>query len=163
MSITSPETISRPSSLLQQGDRGARQPANSNVNAVRDGEAPVRRGVFGTFMDALHDSRRQQAMYAIHRYRRLIAAPRSLNAGVATTAGTIFDQPKSRINMTTSDDAGISQLNRPTKARTTNGLTWLLLAICVIGFGILHVAGGAIINGAVKPTAEMPPVQLNGD
>ena len=163
MSMTSPETISRHPSLQPLGDSGARQPANSNVNPVHDGEAPARRGVFRIFMDALHDSRRQQAMYAIHRYRRLIAAPRSLNAAVAPTAGNIFDQPKSRINMTANDDASIPLFIRSTKARTTNGLTWWLLAICVIGFGILHVAGGAIINGAVKPTAEMPPVQLNGD
>ena len=60
--------------------------------------------------------------------------------------------------MTTSDDAS----GRPS-GRSTKILTWTLLAVCIIGFGILHIAGGAIINGAVKPSAEMPPVQLHGD
>ena len=158
MSMTQAETVSRHHpSLPPPGDNDTPHPANSND------AAPIRRSVLGTFMDALHDSRRQQALYAIHRYRRLIAAPRSLNAGVAPTAGTIFDQPKSRTNMTTSDDANGLLHERSTKVRTPHVLTWTLIAICVIGFGILHIAGGAIINGAVKPTADMPPVVLHGD
>lgn len=60
--------------------------------------------------------------------------------------------------MTTSDDLR----GRP-NGRSTKLLTWTLIAVCVIGFGILHIVGGAIINGAVKPLAEMPPVQLPGD
>jgi hypothetical protein len=156
--MTQPETVSRHRpSLHLRSDNDPPHPANSN-NA-----APVRRGVLGTFLDALHDSRRQQAFYAIHRYRRLIAAPRSLNADITPTAGTVFEQTKGRINMTTSDDAAGLVQERSTRVRTPHVLTWTLIAICVIGFGILHIAGGAIINGAVKPTAEMPPVVLHGD
>jgi hypothetical protein len=125
--------------------------------------APDRKGRFGPLLDALHDSRRQQASRAIHLYRHLIAAPRSVKAGASQTAARISEQPKGRIKMTTSDDANGQPHSHSMKTLTSNRLTWALIAACVIGFGILHIAGGAIINGAVKPSAEIPPVQLHGD
>lgn len=147
MPITERETIAR-HRLHLQIDSHAPQQSYSN------GDALVRKGLFGRLLDALHDSRRQQAARTIHQYRHLIAAPRSVKTGTPN----IFERPKGNIKMTTSDDANNRQNGHSTKV-----LTWSLIAACVIGFGILHIAGGAIINGAVKPTAEMPPVQLHGD
>lgn len=157
MSVTQPEPIIRRQQFFQP-----------RIDSDTDTANPNCKGPFETLLDALHDSRRRQAARAIHQYRHLIPAPRSVRAGAAQTAANIFEQPKGKAKMTTSDDASSSFFQRSTKVQTTNGpktnrLTWLLLAICVIGFGILHIAGGAIINGAVKPTAEMPPVQLHGD
>ena len=117
----------------------------------------ARKGLFGALLDALHDSRHRQAARVIHQYRHLIAAPRSVKPR-GTQSAVIFEQPKGRTRMTTSDDAS----GRPS-GRSTKILTWTLLAVCIIGFGILHIAGVAIINGAVKPSTEMPPVQLHGD
>ena len=117
-----------------------------------------RKGLFGALLDALHDSRRRQAARVIHQYRHLIAAPRSVKPRGTQAGAAMFEQPKGRTRMTTSDDVS----GRP-NGRSTKLLTWTLLAVCIIGFGILHIAGGAIINGAVKPSAEMPPVQLHGD
>src|SRR6185437_3735018 len=132
-----------------------------------DGDAPRqsepkrdadRRGLLAALLDALHDSRRRQAARVIHQYRHLIAAPRSVKPRGTQASAAIFEQPKGRARMTTSADAP-GQPN----GRSTTLLTWTLLAVCVIGFGILHIAGGAIINGAVKPSTETSPVQLHGD
>jgi hypothetical protein len=174
MPTTERETTARHRQYLHlQIDGHAPQQSESS------GNAPVRNGLFGRLLDALHDSRSQQASRVIHQYRHLIAAPRSVKTGAAN----IFKQPKGNIKMTTSDDADNRQNGHSTKVLTTKGLTskgltskgltskgltskgltWALIAACVIGFGILHIAGGAIINGAVKPPAEMPPVQLHGD
>jgi hypothetical protein len=164
MPTTERETTARHRPYLHlQIDSQAPQQSESS------GDAPVRKGLFGRLLDALHDSRRQQASRVIHQYRHLIAAPRSVKTG----ATNIFEQPKGNIKMTTSDDANNRQNGQSTKVLTSKGLTskgltskgltWALIAACVIGFGILHIAGGAIINGAVKPPAEMPPVQLHGD
>lgn len=152
MPITERETIARHRPHLQIDGRAPQQSESS-------GDAAVRKGPFGRVLDALHDSRRQQAARTIHQYRQLIAAPRSVKAGAAN----IFEQPKGSIKMTTSYDTNNRRSGHSTKVRTTNVLTWALIAACVIGFGILHIAGEAIINGAVRPTAEMPPVQLHGD
>jgi hypothetical protein len=159
MPTTERETTARHRPYLHlQIDGHAPQQSESS------GDAPVRKGLFGRLLDALHDSRSQQASRVIHQYRHLIAAPRSVKTGAAN----IFEQPKGNIKMTTSDDANNRQNGHPakvltSKVRTTKVLTWTLIAACMIGFGILHIAGGAIINGAVKPPAEMPPVQLHGD
>ncbi len=147
MPITERETIAR-HRLHLQIDSHAPQQSYSND------DAPNRKGLFGRVLDALHDSRRQQAARTIHQYRQLIAAPRSVKTGAAN----IFEQPKGNTKMTTSDDANNRQNGHSTKV-----LTWSLIAACIVGFGILHIAGGAIINGGVKPPAEMSPVQLTGD
>ena len=128
-------------------------PQQGEANAVAD-----RKGLFGAVLDALHDSRRRQAARVIHQYRHLIAAPRSVKPRGTRAGASIFEQPKGRTRMTTSDDAA----SRP-NGRSAKLLTWTLITVCIIGFGILHIAGGAIINSAVKPSAEMPPVQLHGD
>jgi hypothetical protein len=149
MAITERETTARHRQYLHlQIDSHAPHQSESS------GDAPVRKGLFGRLLDALQDSRRRQAARTIHQYRHLIAAPRSVKTGAAN----IFEQPKGNTKMTTSDEAN----NRP-NGHSTKVLTWSLIAACIIGFGILHIAGGAIINGAVKPSAEMPPVQLTGD
>jgi len=128
-------------------------PQQSEANGIAD-----RKGLFGAVLDALHGSRRRQAARVIHQYRHLIAAPRSVKPRGTQAGAAMFDQPKGKTGMTTSDDAA----SRP-NGRSTKLMTWTLITVCVIGFGILQIAGGAIINGAVKPSAEMPPVQLHGD
>lgn len=154
MAITERETTARhrPYPHLQIDSHAPHQSESS-------GDAPVRKGLFGRLLEALHHSRRRQAARTIHQYRHLIAAPRSVKTGAAN----IFEQPKGNTKMTTSDDASNRPNGHSTKVLTTKVLTWSLIAACIIGFGILHIAGGAIINGAVKPSAEMPPVQLTGD
>jgi hypothetical protein len=154
MPITERETTARHRQYLHLQIDG-HAPHQSEPN----NDAPVRNGLFGPLLDALHDSRRRQAARAIHQYRHLIAAPRSVKTG----ATSIFEQPKGSIKMTTSDDVNNRQNGQSTKVLTSKGMTWALIAACIIGFGILHIAGGAIINGAVKPSTEMPPVQLTGD
>jgi hypothetical protein len=158
MPMTERETTARHRQYLHLRIDG-HAPHQSESN----GDAPVRNGLFGRLLDALHDSRRRQASRVIHQYRHLIAAPRSVKTGASQTTARIFEQPKGKIKMTTSDDANGQPQSRPMNTLTSNGLTWALIAACVIGFGILHIAGGVIINGAVKPTAEMPPVVLHGD
>src|ERR1700761_4931036 len=156
MSMTEPETIVRQRRPFypRTDSRPSGLPA--------DGTIPGREGLFRSLLTALHDSRRRQALRAIHQYRHLIAAPRSVNAGPLHTAN-IFEQPKGRTRMTTSDDARGRPNGHSTQTLTSRHLTWTLIAICIIGFGILHIAGGAIMNGAVKPSTAMPPVQLTGD
>lgn len=124
---------------------------------------PDRKSLIGSVLEALHDSRGRQASRAIHQYRHLIAAPRSVKTNVSQRATNIFEQPKGRIKMTTSDDANGRHNAPSTSVMTSKNLTWVLIAACVIGFAILHIAGGAMIDGAVKPSTEMPPVQLTGD
>ena len=152
MPITERETTARhrPYPHLQI-DSHAPQQSETNGDVAR-------KGLFGALLDALHDSRRRQAARVIHQYRHLIAAPRSVKPRGTQAGAAMFEQPKGRTRMTTSDDAS----GRP-GGHFTKILTWTLLAVCIIGFGILHIVGGAIINGAVKPSAEMPPVQLPGD
>jgi hypothetical protein len=153
MPMTERETTARHRPYLHFSVNGS-APHQSEPNS----DAPDRKGLFGPLIDALHDSRHRQASRAIHQYRHLIAAPRSVKTDCSQPASNIFEQPKGRIKMTTSDDA-----NGRRNGHSTKVLTWTLIAACIIGFGILHIAGGAIINGAVKPPAEMPPVQLTGD
>jgi hypothetical protein len=166
MSITEREPIIRrypqlqPWSDNEASDRGSIQPPRARLAAVDP--SPDRKGLFGPLLDALHDSRRRQASRAIHQYRHLIAAPRTVKAGPLQNAN-IFEQPKGRIKMTTSEDINGRQNVRSANPLASKYLTWTLIAACVIGFGILHIAGGAMINGAVKPSTEMPPVQLTGD
>jgi hypothetical protein len=148
----------RETTALHRQYPNSRIDGHTTLQSELSDNASDRKGLFRALLDALHDSRRRQASHAIHQYRHLIAAPRSVKTGVVPTAATIFEQPKGRLKMTTSGDA---------RARPSGGsrktLTWTLIAACIIGFGILHIAGGVIINNAVKPTAEMPPVVLHGD
>ncbi len=175
MSMTEPETIVRHRQFRLPNDSCDSSTDGSNADAAKAEQdcksiqmPPIalptgdavhgRKGFLAPLLDALHDSRRQQASRAIHQYRHLIAAPRSLKPAASRIAGADFEPPKGSIKMTTSDDANGRPSGHSTKAMTSmKAMTWALIAACVIGFGILHIAGGAIINGAAKPRAETSP------
>jgi hypothetical protein len=55
-----------------------------------------------------------------------------------------------------------SRVQRPNRSMSRNA--WMLIAVAVVGFGILHVLGGIALLGAssTRPT-ETSPTAIHGD
>ena len=141
MSTAEHDTIIRsPAPFRQRNDSGVL----GQIRTIRAGaEDPVadRKGYFASLLDALHDSRRRQAVRVIHRHRHLLAA-RGLRAAEAIS----------------SDHAGGAT------CRQSNGVfSWALIATVITGFAILYIAAELIANGSAARPAQTSSTSLQGD
>jgi hypothetical protein len=105
------------------------------------------RGYFAYLIDALHASRRLQAARVIRQHRHLIHEQRGQVAGQKAETKSREDQTP-RIAPEAEPVAG-----KPGVAMSTRAI--LLMAIAIVGFGILHaVADGALRHAAAPQSTE---------
>ena len=131
------------------------EPHEFGTGSARNaGIAPSRKSYLAVLLDALHESRRCQAMHIIHQYRHLIADEhRSMTPDEVSEC----EIPKEIAAVANRDDA---RMQRSSESTSIN--PWIIVA--AVGFGILHVVGGVIIHNASRPNqASQVAAILQGD
>lgn len=133
-------------SFIRTEDRTEPQELQAGSLSRNAGMAPSRKGYFAPLMDALHETRRLQAVSVLHQYRHLIAGNHVCEAQDEVTdraipAGGLLDMA----------NGDYSRAQRSTRSMALN--RWILITAVVV-FGILHVAGGIILFNAssTRPT-----------
>ena len=120
------------------------------------GAARSRNGFLAPLLDALHDSRRLQAVSVLHQYKHLMAGDHVCEAKDKVTEREISSG--GQLDMANGD---YPHIRRSTKSEHPS--TWSLIATVLV-FGIIHIAGGIILlNASTAPPPESAMIALRGD
>lgn len=143
---------------LSAGDPGETQERQASVDLSRKADfAQDYEGHCAPLLNALRESRRIQAARIIRQYQHLVAEARAI-------------EPLNNVLQPEHSTGGNVDMaiNNHSHDRRPNGSmsfkAWILIAVTVIGFGILHVFGGiTLLNASSAIHTETPPATIHGD
>jgi hypothetical protein len=146
----------------QAAGRSVAGSAGSVSSCVERGMSASNRKGFGNFLEALHDSRRRQAAREIHRYQQLVREAREYDARPRP------ESQRSRHGGGQAMSANLSSHSSSTDhlPKPQSSMSFklrILMAAALVGFGILHLIGGATMQRASKPPTEAAMLAHTGD